>query len=89
MTETLQGEKEKFKMSNNTNSKDKRKGLIHLKKKEGVTKKKIKLKASFKLKIQLALGGVAQWIECWPEKQRVTGSIPIHGTCLGCRLGPQ
>ena len=23
-----------------------------------------------------ALAGVAQWIECWPVNQRVTGSIP-------------
>ena len=35
-----------------------------------------------------ALAGVAQWIECRPANQRVTGSIPIQGTCLGCRLGP-
>ena len=37
----------------------------------------------------LALAGVAQWIECWPANQRVTGSIPIKGTCLGCWLDPQ
>ena len=37
----------------------------------------------------LALAGVAQWIEHWTVKQRVTGSIPSQGTCLGCRLGPQ
>ena len=36
-----------------------------------------------------ALAGVAQWIECWPENQRVTGSIPSQGTCLGCGPGPQ
>ena len=29
-----------------------------------------------------ALTGVAQWIECRPVKQRVTGSIPSQGTCL-------
>ena len=23
-----------------------------------------------------ALAGVAQWIECWPVKRKVTGSIP-------------
>ena len=29
-----------------------------------------------------ALAGVAQWIEHQPVNQRVTSSIPIHGTCL-------
>ena len=37
----------------------------------------------------LVLTGVAQWIECWPANQRVTGSIPSQGTCLGCRPDPQ
>ena len=37
----------------------------------------------------LALAGVAQWIERQPVNQRVTGSIPSQGTCLGCRPGPQ
>ena len=32
-----------------------------------------------------ALAGIAQWIECWPANQRVTGSVPGQGTCLGCR----
>ena len=36
----------------------------------------------------VALAGVAQWIELWPVKQRVAGSISSQGTCLGCRLGP-
>ena len=35
-----------------------------------------------------ALAGVAQWTECWPANQRVTGSIPSQGTCLGCKPGP-
>ena len=35
-----------------------------------------------------ALAGVAQWIEYRPVNQRVTGSIPSQGTCLGCGLGP-
>ena len=35
-----------------------------------------------------ALAGVAQWMECWPAKQGVAGSIPSQGTCLGCRPGP-
>ena len=36
-----------------------------------------------------ALADVAQWIECQPANQRVAGSIPSQGTCLGCRPGPQ
>ena len=36
-----------------------------------------------------ALAAVAQWTENWPAKQRVAGSIPSQGTCLGCRPGPQ
>ena len=35
-----------------------------------------------------ALTGVAHWIEYWPVNQRITGSIPSQGTCLGCRPGP-
>ena len=40
----------------------------------------------------LALAGVAQWIEYWPINQRVErvdGSIPSQGTCLGCGPGLQ
>ena len=33
--------------------------------------------------ISLALASVAQWIECQPANQTVTGSIPSQGTCLG------
>ena len=36
-----------------------------------------------------ALAGVAQWIACLTVNQRVTGSVPSQGTCLGCRPGPQ
>ena len=36
-----------------------------------------------------ALVGVAQWIECQTANQKVVGSIPSQGTCLGCGLGPQ
>ena len=36
-----------------------------------------------------ALAGVAQWFECQPADQKVAGSIPNQGTCLGCRPGPQ
>ena len=35
-----------------------------------------------------ALASVAQWIERWPENQRVAGSIPSQSTSLGCRPGP-
>ena len=36
----------------------------------------------------LVLAGVAQWIERWPVKQKVSGLIPGQGTCLGCGPGP-
>ena len=36
-----------------------------------------------------ALAGVAQWIEFQPANQKVPGSIPSRGTCLGCGPGPQ
>ena len=32
---------------------------------------------------------VAQWIGHWPANQRVAGSIPSKGTCLGWEPGPQ
>ena len=38
-------------------------------------------------KMLLAPAGVAQWIEHWPVSQRVAGSIPSWGTCLGCEPG--
>ena len=41
------------------------------------------------IKPLLVLTGVVQWIEHQPENQRVTGSIPSQGTCLGCGPGPQ
>ena len=34
------------------------------------------------------LAVVAQWIECLLANQRVAGSIPSQGTCLGCVSGP-
>ena len=40
-------------------------------------------------KINTALAGVAQWIECQPANQRVAGLILSQRTCLGCGLGPQ
>ena len=39
--------------------------------------------------VTIALAGVAQWTEDPTMKQKVAGSIPSQGTCLGCRLGPQ
>ena len=36
-----------------------------------------------------ALASAAQWVESGTANQRVSGSIPSHGTCLGCRPGPQ
>ena len=44
--------------------------------------------STFKTKMISALAGVAQWIEHWPVSQKVTGSIPCQGTCLGCRPVP-
>ena len=35
------------------------------------------------------MAGVAQWIECQPENQKVTDSIPSQGTCLGYSPGPR
>ena len=35
------------------------------------------------------LAGVAQWTECQSTIQRVAGSIPHQGMCLGCRPGSQ
>ena len=37
-------------------------------------------------KPSFALAGESQWIECGAVNQRVTGSIPSQGTCLG--FGP-
>ena len=34
-----------------------------------------------------ALAGVAQWIDCGPANQRVTGSIPSQGMYLGSQVG--
>ena len=38
---------------------------------------------------EVALAGVTQLIEYWPDNQRFTGLIPSQDTCLGCRPGPQ
>ena len=35
---------------------------------------------------EVALAGVAQWIECQPANQRVTGSIPSLGHMPGLRV---
>ena len=39
--------------------------------------------------IIIALAGMAQWIECRPENQKVAGSIPGQVTWLGFRPHPQ
>ena len=36
-----------------------------------------------------ALAGVAQWIECWPVNQGVTGSIPVRAHAWVAGQGPQ
>ena len=46
-------------------------------------------KNNITLKIIWTLAGVAQWIKRGPANQRVAGSIPSQGTCLGCGPGPQ
>ena len=40
-----------------------------------------------KISVISALADVAQWIERQPENQKIAGSIPNRGTCLGCRPG--
>ena len=42
----------------------------------------------FKKPSKGSLAGVAQWIECQPVNQRVTGLIPSQGTCLGWARSP-
>ena len=49
---------------------------------------KISLFIYFKI-TATALAGVTQWVECQTVKQRVSGSIPSQGTCLGFRPGPR
>ena len=39
-------------------------------------------------KLDCTLAGVAQWVECQPVNQKVTGLIPSQGTCLGHRPDP-
>ena len=40
-------------------------------------------------KAKITLAGVAQWIECWPVNQSVSGLIPNEGTYVGCQPGPR
>ena len=47
------------------------------------------LESKVKKTLSSALAGVAQWIEHQPTNQRVIGSIPGQGTCLGCEPGPR
>ena len=46
-------------------------------------------KSTSRIPQEFALADVAQWIESWPAKQRVAGSIPSWGTCLGFWPHPQ
>ena len=52
-----------------------------------ITKKNTSGFFFFKSKIHGALADVAQWIEHQPVNQKVAGSIPGQGTCLGCCSG--
>ena len=54
-----------------------------------LTPSKHKLVVRKCVNLNLALVSGAQWIECWPENQRVAGLIPSQGTCLRCRPSPQ
>ena len=47
------------------------------------------LKTNFKKNICQALIGVAQLVEHYPAKQKVTSLIPGQGMYLGCTFGPQ
>ena len=50
---------------------------------QGYNAEVIKAKLHFKMS-EKALAGVVQWIERHSANQRVAGSIPSQGTCLGC-----
>ena len=41
---------------------------------------------TIKKRMEYALAGVAQWIECQPENQRVASSIPSIGHMHGLRV---
>ena len=45
---------------------------------------KIQHLSLIKKKKSHALTGLAQWIECRPANQKVTGLMPNQGTFLGC-----
>ena len=45
--------------------------------------------STVKLKVKIALTGVAQWTGCWPVNQKVAGLIPSQGTGLDCSPGLQ
>ena len=38
--------------------------------------------------LEISLAGVASWVEGQHANQKVAGSIPGQGTCLGCGPGP-
>ena len=43
---------------------------------------------SYQNYLKEALTGVAQWVECCPANQDITGLIPSWGIGLGCGPGP-
>ena len=45
--------------------------------------------SNIKIHNDMALAGVAQWIEHQPVNGKVASSIPSQSTCLGCGPGPQ
>ena len=65
------------------------KAVIYNIRKQKTTNQNSKKKKRIKKKKMRAPAGMAQWIECWPVNQRLTGSIPSQGTYLGCGPGPQ
>ena len=43
----------------------------------------------FLILTQGVLTAMAQLVGCRPAKQKVAGSVPGQGTCLGCGFSPQ
>ena len=62
--------------------------MSKVKDKKRMSKQFVTYKGTLIRDYEQALAAVAQWIECWPVNQRVTGSVPRQGTCLDCRPGP-
>ena len=55
----------------------------------GTQAETLNLKYYLKKKLYVSLAGAAQWIECQPANQKIAGSIPSQGTCLGGGPDPQ